>query len=51
MYDRDVGIIRSELSLSGAKDSFIENINTNLGLIKKRIKSDKLKVDNLNIGR
>ena len=51
MYDRDVGIIRSELGLSGAKDSFIENINTNLELIKKRIKSDKLKVDNLNIGR
>ena len=24
MYDRDIGIIRSELSLCGPKDSFIE---------------------------
>lgn len=51
MYDRDIGVIRSELTLSGPKDSFIENINTNLELIKKRIKSDKLKVDSINIGR
>lgn len=51
MYDRDVGLIRSELSLCGPKDSFIENINTNLNLIKKRLKTNKLKVDSLNIGR
>ena len=51
MYDRDIGVIRSELGLSGPKDSFIENINTNLELIKKRIKSDKLKIDNMSIGR
>ena len=51
MYDRDISPIKSELSLSGPKDSFIENIDTNLNLIKKRIKSNKLKVDNLNIGK
>lgn len=51
MYDRDVGLIRSELTLSGAKDSFIENINTNYNLIKKRIKSNELKKEVLNIGR
>ena len=51
MYDRDISPIKSELSLSGPKDSFIENINTNLNLIKKRIKSDKLKINNLSIGR
>ena len=51
MFDRDIGLIRSEVTLSGPKDSFIENINTNYNLIKKRIKSNKLKVDSMNIGR
>ena len=51
MFDRDIGLIRSELTVSGPKDSFIENSNTNLELIKKRIKSKELKVDDLNIGR
>ena len=51
MFERDIGIIRSEITLGGARDSFIENINTNLNLIKKRIKSDKLKVDSMDIGR
>ena len=51
MFNRDIGIIRSELSLSGPKDSFIEDNKTNLELIKKRIKSDKLIVDNMCIGR
>lgn len=51
MFDRDIGIIRSELTLSGPKDSFIENINTNLNLIKKRIKSNDLKVESMSIGR
>ena len=51
MFERDVGIIRSELTLSGPKDSFVENIKINLGLIRKRIQSDELKVDTINIGR
>ena len=51
MFDRDIGIIRSELSLCGPKDYFIENINTNIGLIKKRIKSNKLKIESMDIGR
>ena len=51
MYERDIGIIRSEITLGGARDSFIENINTNFNLIKKRIKSDKLKIDNMCIGK
>ena len=50
MLDRGVTTVSSELSLSGPKDSFNENINTNLGLIKKRIKSNDLKIDNMNIG-
>lgn len=48
--DRGINNIQSELSLSGPKDSFSENYNTNLGLIKRRIKSCDLKVMNLDIG-
>ena len=40
-----------EKAITGPKDSFIENINTNIGLIRKRIKSMDLKVENLNIGK
>ncbi len=47
---RGVQTINSELSIGGAKDSFCENINTNLSLIRKRIKKDLL-VETLNIGR
>lgn len=49
--DRGVNTIESELSISGPKDSFSEIYNTNLGLIRRRIKSDKLKVIDMNIGR
>jgi len=48
--DRGINNIQSELSLSGPKDSFSENYNTNLGLIRRRIKSCDLKVMNLDIG-
>ncbi|MBQ6323746.1 MAG: spore germination protein [Bacilli bacterium] len=48
--DRGVSIVQSELSLGGAKDSFSEIYNTNLGLIRRRIKSKYLKVCNLDIG-
>lgn len=50
MVNRGINIIQSELGLCGPKDSFNEDLNTNIGLIKKRIKSDKLKIDNINIG-
>jgi len=49
--DRGVSIAQSELSLGGSKDSFSEIYNTNLGLIRRRIKSEHLKVLNLDIGR
>lgn len=50
-YNRDISKVESELSIYGPKDSFIEDINTNINLIKKRIKSNKLKSININIGR
>lgn len=48
--DRGIPIIESELSISGPKDAFCENFNTNLGLIRKRIKSSRLICDDLEIG-
>lgn len=47
---RGVQTINSELSIGGAKDSFSENINTNLSLIRKRIKRNLI-VETLAIGR
>lgn len=49
--DRGVTNVTSELSLTGPKDSFSENFNTNLGLIRKRIKTEDLSCENLEIGR
>lgn len=49
--DRGVNTIDGELTITGPKDSFSENFNTNLGLIRKRIKSSDLKVVDLEIGR
>ncbi len=49
--DRGVSLVQSELSLGGAKDSFSEIYNTNLGLIRRRIKNEHLKVLNMDIGK
>ena len=40
-----------EPALNGPKDSLTENIQTNLGLIKRRIKTRKLKIVNKTIGK
>ena len=49
--DRGITTIQSELSLSGPKDAFSENFNTNLGLIRRRIKSNYLKSETMDIGK
>ena len=41
----------SEKAITGPKDSFIENFNTNIGLIRKRIKSFHLKLEKIIIGK
>lgn len=41
----------TETTLRGALDSFNENIETNVGLIKRRIKSNKLWNEDLEVGR
>lgn len=48
--ERGVTTIESELSLTGPKDSFSENFNTNLGLIRRRIKSNNLWWNEINLG-
>lgn len=48
---RSISDSKVESSINGPKDAFTENIQTNIGLIKRRIKSNTLKIENLIIGR
>ena len=48
---RSVSESQVESSINGAKDAFTENIQVNIGLIKRRIKSSTLKTENKTIGR
>ena len=41
----------TEFAVRGAKDSFIEEYQTNIGLIKKRIKTNDLWIKNLTVGK
>ena len=49
--DRSINEPATEQNLYGPKDSMVENIQKNLGLIKRRIKSNHLKNDVKVIGR
>ena len=51
ILDRGVTSVQSELSITGPKDSFTENFNSNLGLIRRRIKTTKLESRDFEIGR
>ena len=51
ILDRGVTSVQSELSITGPKDSFTENFNSNLGLIRRRIKTTKLESRDMEIGR
>lgn len=48
--DRGINTVDGELTITGPKDSFTENFNTNLGLIRKRIKTSDLKAHDMEIG-
>ncbi|MDD4705635.1 MAG: spore germination protein [Bacilli bacterium] len=50
-FDRSIDRAQVEPSLYGPKDSFIENYQKNIGLIKKRIKSHHLKTKDFVLGR
>lgn len=49
--DRGIAEAQSEIAIRGPKDAFSENFNTNLGLIRRRIKSEKLWLKTLEIGK
>ena len=48
---RSIGIPTSENALRGSKDSFIEDYQTNIGLIKKRIKNNNLWFKEITVGK
>ena len=48
---RSIDLPNSEPSLTGPKDSFTENYQINLGLIKRRIKDINLSIKNYTIGK
>lgn len=48
---RGINTPESQPSINGPKDAFNENIQTNLGLIKRRIKSKDLVIENTTIGK
>ena len=49
--NRGIGLPEKENTIRGAKDSFVEEYQTNIGLIKKRIKDNNLWINKLNIGK
>ena len=49
--NRSIAVPEVQKSIYGPKDSFTENIQINLGLVKRRIKSNHLKSADLVIGR
>ena len=51
ILDRGVTEATSEPIIRGPKDSFTENIATNIGLIRKRIKDSNLFFDEIKVGR
>lgn len=48
---RGISNPQTENTLRGAKDSLVEDYQTNIGLIKKRIKTNDLWIENLDIGK
>lgn len=48
---RSISTPDTENSIRGSKDAFVENFQTNIGLIKRRIKNKNLWIDEVNIGK
>jgi len=49
--DRGVPTTDSEVSITGPKDAFNENFNTNLGLIRRRLRTNELYVKTMFLGK
>ncbi|MBO7743151.1 spore germination protein [Paenibacillus sp. MWE-103] len=50
LHDRTITEPNSELTLRGAREGFIENIQTNLSMLRRKIKSERLKAEPVTIG-
>jgi spore germination protein KA len=50
LHDRTITEPNSELTLRGAREGFIENIQTNMSMIRRKIKSERLKMESITIG-
>lgn len=48
--DRGVNDAKSEIAIRGSKDSFNENFNTNMGLVKRRLRTTNLKYKSCFLG-
>lgn len=51
IIDRGIQTIESELSVTGPKDSFTETYNLNITLLRKRIKTTNLYIENIELGK
>ena len=51
ILDRGINTTDSEVSIVGPKDSFNENFNTNLGLIRRRLRTNELFLKTMFIGK
>ena len=49
--DRGIGEVSNESTITGSKDAFNENFNTNVGLIRRRLRTNNLFVDGIFVGR
>ncbi len=49
--DRGISISESETTVTGPKEAFTENFNTNIGLIRKRIRSNNLYLEKIIVGK
>ena len=49
--NRSISPPNTEQTIRGSKDSFVENYQTNIGLIKKRIKNNNLWIEDIQIGK
>lgn len=49
--DSGINESKTEVTINGPNDAFSENFNTNLGLIRKRIRSNNLYAESVNLGK
>lgn len=51
VLDRGINAVENEVSILGPKDAFTENVNKNIGLIRKRLRTPDLYVDTISLGK